>query len=290
MVMRICVVAPLGLLRRRPGLAFSRVSQNEKPPLLVRDVNVPACIREHVFGLRFKFRWQRPDSLGRSRRDKPPRFFRQTRFLDIEDAQSRIEIGQIDQVRLFLHVRQVILQIRVVRAESSALIAKAGVGRAFGRRGRWEDGDQLRLAQLLDADHGHQVDRPRASGRLVRRVSSASLGMSEEQRLARNQRDIMQRDAALEWRHKIQPPQHLGMRDVADIQRNHGRPIPQVSFGPVNDCWTMKTAYGATVAVSPSFWPGSHQRPASLGFFGSLTSRNTKICPRNPGIFAARFA
>src|SRR5437868_5062491 len=54
----------------------------------------------------------------------------------------------------------------------------------------------------------------------------------------------MHSDAALEWRHKIEPPQHLWMGDVADIQRYHRRSVTQIRFVSVDNRRTMKTADG----------------------------------------------
>jgi len=208
--------------------------------LFVSDVDVSARVDQDVFGLVHKFRWQRADAFEGRRRDEPAGFFRQPRVLDVENPQPGVEIGQVDQIGLLLHIREVVLEIRIVRAEPSPLVTEVGVGFAGGRHGSGKDRNELWLRQIFDIDHGDQIHWAAAGGRLIGDIAAAAFGVREEQRPAGNIVHVVNRDAGFERRHEIKPANLLGMGDVADVQSDHGWPVAEISLIAIDDCGAVK--------------------------------------------------
>ena len=121
-----------------------------------------------------------------------------------------------------------VFEIRVVRSESAALVAEIGVGRVLGRRWQRENGHEPRLRFVLDIDHRGQRKGGCASRRAVRIVAAAgSLGMSEEQLLARDRENVMDRNAASERRAQSELADFLRLRNIADIEDHNGGAIAQ---------------------------------------------------------------
>lgn len=85
----------------RRGLAGTGIAQDENAPVFVADVNIAARIHQHVFGLIHEFIvGQRAITSGRGRRNEPSDFSRQIRILDVVNAQSGIEVGEVDKIAL----------------------------------------------------------------------------------------------------------------------------------------------------------------------------------------------
>jgi hypothetical protein len=66
---------------------------------------LPRVLDEDVFGLPDDFRFRHDaNALGGLRGDEPADFFRHARVRDIEDAQAGVEVGEVNQVALFLDI------------------------------------------------------------------------------------------------------------------------------------------------------------------------------------------
>src|ERR1700719_3427281 len=94
----------VGLLRCARRVPGSGVLKDPDSPLLIADVDIATSIHQHILRLSDELRRKRTEALGRSGRHKPTHFLRHSRIHNIENAKSRIEVGQINQICLFLHV------------------------------------------------------------------------------------------------------------------------------------------------------------------------------------------
>src|ERR1700730_9953687 len=195
------------------GRRFTRagVAKDEQPPLFVGDVDVAACIYQTILSLAYELIvWGRHSAHGWSRRDKPSRFRRQTRVLDVEDSQTGVEVGEVNQIALLLHVRIVLQDIRVVRPEAAAFVAKIGVRRVLGRRGRRKGRYEFRFCRIFYVDQAGQEQRYLAGKSAIRSVATSSaLRMGEQQIPARNRHHIVHGDIRTEGRADSQLADHL---------------------------------------------------------------------------------
>src|ERR1700682_3831717 len=119
-------------------LILAGIPEYEESPLLVCDVDVASSIHEDIFGLIHKCPYgNRRNTLCRSGGNKPTGFCHQMWIFDIKDTKPCIEIGGIDQIAGFFHVRQMVFEIGVVRAETTSLAAEITV-----RSVLWRDGSR----------------------------------------------------------------------------------------------------------------------------------------------------
>src|ERR1035441_4073793 len=92
------------LFRRRGRFSLAGIAKNEKSPLFVVNVDVSSRVHQYVLGRGRQFCWSCSNAFGGLRRNKPAGFLWVPRVLDIEDSQPGVEISEIDQIGLFLHV------------------------------------------------------------------------------------------------------------------------------------------------------------------------------------------
>jgi len=143
----------LRLVRCWRWLTFSCVPEYKKPPLLVRDEDIPSRIHQNILGLIHKRPYgDRSNTLCRSGRNKPTGFCRQVRIFDIEDPKPRIEVCRIDQIAGLFHIGQMVFKVGIVWAESSTLAAEVAVRSILWRGRSREYGYQPGLRQILHID------------------------------------------------------------------------------------------------------------------------------------------
>ena len=101
-----CEVLDLLELALSVWAGWGRNSAGSTSPSSFRDVDVDAGVDQHVLGLRHHVFRQRAGIGGRIGRDEPAALHRLDRVLDVVYAQTRVEIGEIDQVARLLDVGQ----------------------------------------------------------------------------------------------------------------------------------------------------------------------------------------
>src|SRR5881296_2183245 len=138
----------------RPGVA-----QYPQALVLLGQVDGAARVDEHVLALRDELLRQRAVALHWIGREEPADLARRSRVGDVDDAQARVEVGEVRELVRALHVRVVMMLVLVVRAEAPALLAEIPVPRALGRHGQRKEREEHRLCRVGDVDERGVVER-----------------------------------------------------------------------------------------------------------------------------------
>src|SRR5437867_12731234 len=112
----------------------SGIPQDPQALVLLGQVDGAARVDEHVLALRDELLRQRAVALYRIGRQEPADLARRSRVGDVDDAQARVEVGEVHELVRALHIRVVTELVLIVRAEAPALLAEIPVRRAGRRR------------------------------------------------------------------------------------------------------------------------------------------------------------
>src|SRR5258708_33209551 len=137
---------------------WSGVPQDPQALVLLGQVDDAARIDEDVLALGDELLRQRAVALYRVGRQEPADLARLTRVCDVDDAQARVEVGEVYELVRALHVRVVMMLVLVVRSEAPALLAEIFVRHAGRRHGEREEREEGRLRRVCDVDERSVVE------------------------------------------------------------------------------------------------------------------------------------